>query len=254
MLINGIHPQPHEDFSLTGVLTHLTYQWHETASGINALAPRIVNLVCSPLTELIDAIAHLAIGALSIALLAPLCRLRNAFSTARPPVEISFSGGLINIVTGLGHACGIIFTPLLGLINPSAPLKLFHGNQLIRKGSQKIHELISEKEVMAETNQSLYNSLRSIQEKHKALSADKLRLTEENKALQLKVNQLENDLIRSEEQSYDSSQSSQSSSDSDDTTLAKLKAQANVLKDFKRTSSSQSDEEFESDSQDESSS
>lgn len=129
--------QTHEDFSLTGMLLSTTNKWHQE-SDLGSFGARTVNLLCTLFTAVIDAVAHLALGALSVGGLSELGWLYNAGAwlfCSKKSSPITFTGGISNFCNGLKHTVAIVAAPVLGLVNPTRAAE-----QFVHKGSQKAAE------------------------------------------------------------------------------------------------------------------
>lgn len=123
----------HEVFSLTNELTHMTARWHAkvaipiTNDKMDCFAQikgrflsRVVNLLILP-TDLIDAIAHLAMGILTLLILAPgeaiynCCRDEKTRSN-----QFTMIGGLRNFAYAGKHLFEAIPRAIIGIIYPVA--------------------------------------------------------------------------------------------------------------------------------------
>lgn len=128
--------QPHEDFSLTRMLTFFTNSWYQESKNENVswgsfmlgrIGSRIVNLLILP-TALIDSIAHVAIGIFTFTIGAPLGLLYNArqwFLGLEMQSRITFSGGIINLMNAKKHFPCASFAIVLGFLNPEAVANFF---------------------------------------------------------------------------------------------------------------------------------
>lgn len=140
----NLHPIPnlnvHEDFSLTGLLLQTTSQWH-LCSDLGSFGARSINLVCTPFTALIDTVAHLTLGVLTVCGLSQLAWGYNfaaGMYGSHSPFKITISGGVVNLCNGLKHLVAIVAAPLIGAADPSKAAELFcPHNNLVKQQLKK---------------------------------------------------------------------------------------------------------------------
>lgn len=163
---------PYEKTSLTYELLSVTNGWLQEARQDEAhlgtkflghVVSRTVNFLITPLTNTIDAAAKIIFGSLELVFaLGDHCRKEPFFPS------ITFAGALATLESGFKHVPSIIFTPLIGAINPEKALKTFHGYQ---------HDRTSELETTLKT-------LQDNQQEHTAeLENANQQLHEENEML-----------------------------------------------------------------------
>lgn len=124
----------HEIFSLTDRLTQITGRWNLNAqpesiqnSGDRSFCTqfkgkflsRVVNLLLIFPTDLIDAIAHVAMGALTLLALAPGEAICNLFKDPKEKShQFTAIGGLRNFGYALKHLAEAIPRAVVGIFNP----------------------------------------------------------------------------------------------------------------------------------------
>lgn len=131
----------HEFFSLTNQLTQLTSAWNAIAASKREcpmimnmdcsmqlkgiFLSRIVNLLILP-TELLDAIAHILMGALTLLVLAPGEALYN-WNRAENEQSNRFTvcGGLTNFGYAAKHLLEAIPRAVLGILDPQGAFHKF---------------------------------------------------------------------------------------------------------------------------------
>ncbi|MBA3237077.1 MAG: hypothetical protein H0T62_01850 [Parachlamydiaceae bacterium] len=133
-------PKTHEIFSLTNQLTHMTDSWYNNAADQRLLEPenmsfgvqlqgrffsRIVNLLII-VTELIDVIAHIAMGALTLLILAPGEALYNLGKDKTDRSDrFTVIGGLTNFGYSLKHLLEAIPRAVIGVFHPGMAHYMF---------------------------------------------------------------------------------------------------------------------------------
>lgn len=155
--------QAHEEFSLTGKLLEVTQKWDQKTN-LGFLGTRLVNLTCTPFTALIDAVAHLALGALSICGLSQLGMIYNGVayllsSEKRSP--ITFTGGLINLAQGLKHASAILILPFLAAASPESAADHFKHRPSVAHAKLRL-EIQKAKNAEAEANQAKQHVINNV--------------------------------------------------------------------------------------------
>lgn len=124
---------PYEKTSLTFELVSITARWYQEASQENAgtatqmlgcFISRTINFLITPITNAIDAAAKIIFGAFEVIFsLGDGCRSAPYFPS------INFSGALATLESGFKHIPSIIFTSLIGTIDPNKALNTFKGYQ-----------------------------------------------------------------------------------------------------------------------------
>lgn len=163
MTFEKLSLQAHEEFSLTGKLLETTQKWDQKTT-LGILRSRTTNFIFTPLTALIDAVAHLVLGALSVGGLSQLGWMFNGAAyllSSKKCFPITFTGGLINLALGVKHASAIPVLPFLAALSPEKAADLFkHRASII---DTQLHTEIQEaKKAEAKTNRAKQHVINNV--------------------------------------------------------------------------------------------
>lgn len=196
----------HEDFSITGQLLEITQQWHRR-SNLGSLAARAVNLTCTPLTAVIDTVAHLVLGTFTICggslVGGTLWNAGVSLAGYQCWSVLRTKGGAINLANALFHIVAMVAAPIIGAIDPELAAKRFKGNQSaviealevqVKENHfierQKNKAIINKIKLSEELNQ-IVDLSKTIKNNNKEIAIKDLRLGEQNQKIVALNGQLE---------------------------------------------------------------